>query len=263
MNLTHEHSLALKMAAKIINLLASKYEFNAEEALAYYKEHKDETGSTTSLSTVQRAENAIAKTTSAIDDLKSKMATKKGKSLENATAKLAKLEEKLEEQNRKLDEKKKKEVAKAEKAAKPKKEPKTPKEPKAPKADDDKRIKRMSPALTKQLTKIFEDSNKEFTKENGQKFAKYVNELEKEAFEAKNLADHMRDFVATINAPAPEPAKEPEEVVDEDLTEVTFKGIKYVVGEISKRVYIADEENGDQFVGFLGLGKFKGMKIEQ
>jgi hypothetical protein len=198
------------------------------------------------------------KTQSDIDELKSKIPAKKGKLLENANAKLEKLEEKLAEQAKKLEEKKEREAKKAstpKKEAKPKKEPEAPK--KEPKPEDDKRIKRMSPALTKQLTKIFEESGQDFSKEKGQQFSKYVNELAKDDFESKNLADHMRDFV-NKTAPAP---KEPEEVEDEDMTEVTFKGVKYVVGDISKRVYIADEDEGDQFVGFLGMGKFAEMKM--
>lgn len=259
------------MAAKIISVLSSKYGFDAAEALAYYNEQKNEAGSTTSISTVQRAENALNKTQAEIDDLKSKIPAKKGKLLENANVKLEKLEEKLAEQAKKLEEKKEREAKKTaapKKEVKPKKEPETPKkEPKAekqpdapkkePKPEDDKRIKRMSPALTKQLTKIFEDSSQEFSKEKGQQFSKYVNELAKDDFEGKNLADHMRDFVGKT-APPP---KEPEEVEDEDMTEITFKNVNYVVGEISKRVYIANEDDGDEFVGFLGMGKFAEMKM--
>ena len=131
-----------------------------------------------------------------------------------------------------------------------------PKAPKKVKVEDDKRIKRMSPTLTKQLTTIFQDAKKEFKKEHGTEFAKYVNDLTKVMFEAKNLSDHMRDFAATI----PE-VKEPEAVPDEDMSEVTFENVKYVVGDISKRVYVADEEKGDTFVGFLGIGKFKNMTV--
>jgi exonuclease VII large subunit len=249
------------MAAKIISVLSSKYGFDAAEALAYYNDHKNEAGSTTSISTVQRAENAMNKTQAEIDDLKSKIPAKKGKLLENANAKLEKLEEKFAEQAKKLEEKKEREAKKTAKAETPKKEAKPKKEPEAPKKEpkpeDDKRIKRMSPALTKQLTKIFEESGQDFSKEKGQQFSKYVNELSKYDFEGKNLADHMRDFV---NSTAPA-AKEPEEVEDEDMTEITFKDVKYVVGDISKRVYIANEDEGDQFVGILGLGKFATMKM--
>jgi hypothetical protein len=163
------------------------------------------------------------------------------------------------------------------KAPKAKKAPDAPKkEAKEPKTDVEveKRIKRMSPTLTKQLTTVFQDAKKEFAKEKGAEFAKYVNELSKEAFEAKNLSDHMRDFagvgavpVAVAETKKAEPKKVvkketpvPEAVPDEDLVEVPFKGVKYVVGEISKRVYEANDD-GDKFVGLLGLGKFKTMQL--
>ena len=166
------------------------------------------------------------------------------------------------------------------KAPKKKETPDAPKkESKPAKSDDDKRIKRMTPTLSKQLTTVFQDAKKEFKKENGAEFAKYVNDLSKDAFEAKNLSDHMRDFagvgavpVAVAETKKVEPKAEPKKVVkketpipeavpDEDLVEVPFKGVKYVVGEISKRVYEADEENGDKYVGLLGLGKFKTMQL--
>lgn len=242
------------MAAKIISVLAKKYGFDAEEATTYYNEHKSEAGSTTSMTTVQRAESAISKTQASIDEVKAKLPDKKGKSLENANAKLVKLEEKLAEQMKKLEEKKAKE-------AKPKKQTKAKaeKKPKEPKTDaEDKRIKRMSPTLTKHLTETFQQAGKEFKKDLGAKFAKYVNELAKDDYEAKKLEEHMRDFVDL--QPAAEPVKEPEEVPDEDMTEVEFNGKTYVVGDISNRVYLADEENGDEFQGYLGMGKFKDMK---
>jgi hypothetical protein len=166
------------------------------------------------------------------------------------------------------------------KASKAKKTPDAPKkETKEPKSEAvvvevEKRIKRMSPTLTKQLTAVFEDAKKEFKKENGPEFAKYVNDLTKDAFEAKNLADHMRDYAGVGAAPvAPAavaeskkkvvkktPAPEPEPVADEDLVEVTFNKVKYVVGEISKIVYEANDD-GDKRVGLLGLGKFAKMQV--
>lgn len=151
----------------------------------------------------------------------------------------------------------------------PKKETKEPKS-EAVVVEVEKRIKRMSPTLTKQLTAVFEDAKKEFKKENGPEFAKYVNDMSKETFEAKNLSDHMRDFAGVGAAPvAPvavaEPKKkgktpEPEPVADEDMIEVTFNKVKYVVGEISKIVYEANDD-GDKRVGLLGLGKFAKMQL--
>jgi DNA repair exonuclease SbcCD ATPase subunit len=245
------------MAAKIISILASNYGFDAEEAMAYYMEHKSEAGSTTSMTTVQRAENAISKTQAKIEELKAKMPEKKGKLLEKANESLKKLEEKLEEQTKKLEAKKAKEAA----PKKPKKEPKTAPDA-AKKPADEKRIKRMSPALTKSLTKVFEEASLTFAKEDGQAFAKYVNEMAQDDFNAVNLETHMRDFATIKKKPAP-PKEEDAPVADpdEDLVEVVFKGTKYVVGEISNRVYIANEEEGDQFVGHRGVGKFKDMKM--
>ena len=259
------------MAAAIISVLSKKYGFDADEALSYYNDHKSETGSATSISTVQRAENAMSKTKAEIADLKSKIPAKKGKMLEKANEKLVKLEEKLAEQEKKLEEKKAREAAKtAPKPETPKKTKKAkadaPDAPKKEKKEDDRRIKRVSPTMAKQLTKVFEDAKAEFKKESGSGFAKYVHELAKDDFEAKNLADHMRDFVAKIAPPAPTPVKdfevkEPEAIEEEDMTEVEFGGVKYVVGDVSRRVYEADEENGDRFVGFVGMGKFKDMKV--
>ena len=165
------------------------------------------------------------------------------------------------------------EAPKTPKKEKKSKTPDAPKKADKPaKSEDDKRIKRMSPTLTKQLTAVFQDAKKEFKKENGGEFAKYVNDLSKDLFEAKNLSDHMRDFagVGVIEETKPtvvEPKKAvkketpiPEAVPDEDLVEVPFKGVKYVVGEISKRVYEANDD-GDKYVGLLGLGKFKTMQL--
>ena len=52
----------------------------------------------------------------------------------------------------------------------------------------------------------------------------------------------------------------PEENADEDFTEVTFNGELYVVGDNTRRVYKQDEK-GDIFAGFMGIGKFKTLKV--
>ena len=220
-------------AQSVISILSKKYNFDAGEALTFINEYKvsDDAGSITSISTVQRAENALNKTKAEIEDLKSKITSKKGKMLEKANEKLAKLELKALEQSKKVDEKLAKE----------------------------KRISRMTPTLTKSLTEVFDNKKKEFTKDIGSGFAKIVNEMSKEDFEAKTLADHMRDYADTF--PSKETLMEPDAVEDEDMTEVEFNGVKYVVGDISKRVYEADEINGAKHVGFIGIGKFVDMKI--
>lgn len=47
---------------------------------------------------------------------------------------------------------------------------------------------------------------------------------------------------------------------DEDSTEVTFEDKEYAVGDVSGRVYEV-RESGDVFAGFVGVGKFKNMKV--
>jgi hypothetical protein len=47
---------------------------------------------------------------------------------------------------------------------------------------------------------------------------------------------------------------------DEDFVEIKFETKEYVVGEKTGRVYEA-RDSGDVFTGFVGVGKFKGMKM--
>ena len=51
----------------------------------------------------------------------------------------------------------------------------------------------------------------------------------------------------------------PAAVADEDVTEMLFEGSAYVVGDVSKRVYLVGE--ADVFTGFVGVGKFKTMVV--
>ena len=54
----------------------------------------------------------------------------------------------------------------------------------------------------------------------------------------------------------------PDAVEDEDLEEMGFKMKTYVVGVKSGRVYVESETGGaDTFVGFVGVGQFRGMKM--
>ena len=52
----------------------------------------------------------------------------------------------------------------------------------------------------------------------------------------------------------------PESVDDEDLVEVKFNGVDYMVGEQSTRIY-RETDNRDEFVGYVGVGKFSDMKM--
>lgn len=47
---------------------------------------------------------------------------------------------------------------------------------------------------------------------------------------------------------------------EEDVVVVTFEGKTYVVNEVNKRVYQTTDDK-DLFVGFLGIGQFKKMKV--
>ena len=53
---------------------------------------------------------------------------------------------------------------------------------------------------------------------------------------------------------------EPEAQEDEDLMEVDFKGKTYAVSKISGNVY-EEQEGRDVAVGFVGVGKFKGLVL--
>jgi hypothetical protein len=52
----------------------------------------------------------------------------------------------------------------------------------------------------------------------------------------------------------------PEADSDEDIVEQKFLGKTYMVGEKSGRVY-EDTDNRDVFHGFVGVGKFRDMKM--
>ena len=52
----------------------------------------------------------------------------------------------------------------------------------------------------------------------------------------------------------------PAEDDDEENTPVTFNKKKYAVGENTGRVYLLGDDE-DQFVGFVGIGQFKDMKV--
>ena len=52
----------------------------------------------------------------------------------------------------------------------------------------------------------------------------------------------------------------PAAIDDEDVVEVKFNGKDYMVGEQTLRVY-QETDNRDEFVGYLGVGKFREMKM--
>lgn len=164
-------------------------------------------------------------------------------------------------------------------------------EPEAAAEPAEKRISRMTPTLSKQLKTTFEEAHTEFTDAHKKEFAAYINDMLNETFDVKSLPDHMRDFVVmqvvktpvdkaslvpvsyeelvtftTVETPTPGVywdtvnkvfIRGPNAVPDEEVVETTFEGALYVVGEVSKRVYVVGDT--DVFVGFAGVGAFKNM----
>ena len=164
-------------------------------------------------------------------------------------------------------------------------------EPEAAAEPAEKRISRMTPTLSKQLKTTFEEAHVEFTDAHKKEFAAYINDMLNETFDVKSLPDHMRDFVVmqvvktpvdkaslvpvsyeelvtftTVETPTPGVywdtvnkvfVRGPNAVPDEEVIETTFEGALYVVGEVSKRVYVVGDT--DVFVGFAGVGAFKNM----
>jgi hypothetical protein len=124
-------------------------------------------------------------------------------------------------------------------------------------------------------------------------FVQYVSDLTDGDFSSKKLDDHIIDFANLKKGPSAEKEqsieildleelqklkslnetdtvgvfKHANQLVtgfphdgDEDATEVEFEGSTYVVGDKTGRVYETIGEK-DVFKGFVGVGKFKNMKV--
>lgn len=266
----------------VVETLAENYGFDAKTALEYVIAVKREKSPA-----YIRAVKAVAKTQEKIDELQAKLSAGKTRNVDKAKEKLNTLLEKLEEQQTRL-----------ETAGKPKeRKPRVPKEAKKEEeVDSGKRIKRMSPMMTDKLKSIFSELGGDMTEKERKDFVKYANELTQDDFDAKTLADHMRDYAMMCTKEEPVPrdvqvltheqllkrknltsghtigvfwdadAKEfvtgPSEDSDEDMTEITFGDMEYVVGENTGRVYLVGSDgSGDTFVGFLKIGDFAEMNL--
>ena len=126
----------------------------------------------------------------------------------------------------------------------------------------------MSPTLTKLLTDSCKKVSLEVTDKLKGEFREYVENLTDDEFASKDMSKHILDFVAHASGPAPAGAGAtlvkseedvPAEDPDEDFNEVTFKGVEYVVGGKTKRVYRVVAGGSDEFEGVLGRGKFNDM----
>jgi len=264
----------------VVDTLAENYGFDAGDALEYVIAMKREKSPA-----YIRAVNAIAKTQEKIDEQRAKISAGKVRNREKADEKLTKMLEKLDEQQTRL-----------ENVGKPKeRKPRAPKEPKKEDDSPGKRFTQLSGSLSDKLKEIFTSMGGEMSDKDKKGFVKYANELTDDDFFPKALADHMRDYAKTrTKLPVPKDviklthenllkrknvtpgdqvgvfwdvdAKEyvtgPDEDGDEDMTEVNFDGMDYVVGENTGRVYAVDTSGGgDAFVGYLQVSEFAGMSI--
>jgi len=170
-----------------------------------------------------------------------------------------------------------------------KKEPaaKTEEKPK----EEGKRISRMSPMLAKKLEDTFKEYNSEMNDKTKKAFVAYVNDLTSDDFDGKTLTEHMRDYVIHTVRPSEEKDVQtlehselvklnnlvdaysagvywdpsgnrfvsgPDATDDDEVDEIEMNMIKYSVCEANGRVYDMTDD-GDVFVGFKGIGKFKSM----
>lgn len=193
---------------------------------------------------------------------------------------LSKLEEKIEAQEAKVESLKHPETAAppAKKTAAPtattKKAPATKKTStsattKKTAAEPEKRIKRMTVTISNQLSKSLTEVGLDLTDDLKTEFRQYVEDMSNDDYVAKNMKDHIEDF-AKKNGPPPlakesltvaTTAEGAEEDPDEDMLEVTFKEVDYVVGEKTQRVYRVNPNGADVFEGFVKIGKFKDMVV--
>lgn len=187
--------------------------------------------------------------------------------------------------------------AKAKKAEKPKKEPKVDPEPvhdgpaaagagapvadpapepkkKAPKAKKeapppaDKNID-WSPTWTKRVKPVVKELGltMNITPAKQKEFAAHLNGLSKVDYDARTFEEHMRDYLraSAPTAPVPAPsdggraaAGDGEEV---EMTEVEFRGTKYLVDTRKASAMAVYNEAGDKHLGYVGSGDFTDLKV--
>jgi len=154
---------------------------------------------------------------------------------------------------------------------------------------------KLASCVKKELLAAFNEAEIAWKDAYSADYKAFANAMSDEAWNQKAPLDHMKDFARTKKPVVPETVPEdanvvtlkhnqllkttvvdkygpgvywdtdkkrfvkgPDAVDDEDVTEVTFEGSTYMVGETSKRVYMVAEDN-DVFVGFAGVGKFTAM----
>jgi hypothetical protein len=192
---------------------------------------------------------------------KTPKAPKKAKKAEESPKKTPKKEaekpKKEKAKKEKAEESPKKEKAKKEaKAESPKKETEKPKKetkPKSPKkAEATVNIDKFLPTQKKKVKEIVGEAV------DVKDVLSYLNGLSNAAFNDKPLLDHVRDYAASLK-----PAEEETQTEEVELQEVEFDGETYAVNPETKRVYTVDEVGNATGVGYVGMGKFEAMELEE
>lgn len=189
---------------------------------------------------------------------------------------------------------KKKEEAPAKKVEKSPKEEKPAKREKRIKKMSPVISGQLAKALESEGMQLTDEFKKKFQND-------YIEGLSDKDYNEQGLADHARNFAKTVKSGGGSPppscplahllesvkkgdqkmpggggnlpecncgkcpsdekeTPEPEAQEDEDLMEVDFKGKTYAVSKISGNVY-EEQEGRDVAVGFVGVGKFKGLVL--
>jgi hypothetical protein len=273
----------------VVNTLAENYGFDAKEALEYVINVQKEASPA-----YARAKKAIESTEEKIAELQQKIDGRKVRNLDKANAKMDELKAKLENQQERL-EGSGKPKPRAKKAAPPPTEPVPA--PAENKEEDvkTKRISKLSKSFADKLKSMFEETGSTMTDSQRKEFVKYINDLTRDDYIVKTMGEHMADYIYITTKPTTGPVENGvvtlelkdilllKHIVDgygpgifwdfankrfitgpteteEDAEDVEFNEKMYAVGTTTRRVYIPNDD-GDVFVGFVGLGQFKAMTI--
>ena len=284
----------------VVNMLAENYGFDAAEALEFVITSQKEASPAyarakkaydTTQAKINELENKI--TNRKVRDI-----AKANEKLEEFREKLEQQAERIEEAGKPKPRKARAVKEKPAPAPAPAPEPApapAPAPAPEPKKKEEKRISKMSKSFSDKLMALFKELGATMTDQNKKDFVVYVNELTNDDFDAKTLTDHMKEFAELTTKPVGRPM--PDDIIelthaalmsrkrliegygpgiywdavnktfvtgpadhgDDDMAEIEFERMMYAVGEKTGRVYRIDDD-GDEFVGFVGVGDFKIMK---
>jgi DNA repair exonuclease SbcCD ATPase subunit len=238
---------------------------------------------------VQKLEKQLEANNEKLTKLSEKIAGGKSKIPDKDEENKTKLEAKIAELEKKISDLADKAKPKPAKAKAEKKVPEKVPEPEKAK----KNIPRITPAMTTKLKEAFETVAAAWDDKYKAEFVTQVNSLSEEQYAEFGLEGHMSKF-ANTHAPAAggggggpgplnmKPASElkklhknlkevsagmyqhkttgemfvgPAEDPDEEFEDAEVGDVSYIVGQTTKRVYIASD-GPDEFVGYWGVGKF-------